>query len=107
MIDGKNFFDQPIKNDMKTYDNIRKITTGQGHDCTTGCILDYPYSEEYYKMIAVALSKQQALDANPEAIPQINFTRNLGGNNNRVMFFIIEEAKETIFNFSEETVKVL
>ena len=44
MIDGRNFFCQPIKNDLKTYD-IRKIATGQGDDCTTGCLLDYPYIE--------------------------------------------------------------
>ena len=45
MIDGRNFFDQPIKNDLKTYNSIRKIVTGQGDDYTTGCLLDYPYSK--------------------------------------------------------------
>ena len=40
MIDGRNFFDQPIKNDIKTYENIRKIATGQGDDYTTDCLLD-------------------------------------------------------------------
>ena len=49
MIYGRNFFDQPIKNDLKKYDNIRKITTGQGDDYTTGCLLDYPYFKKYYK----------------------------------------------------------
>ena len=58
-------------------------------------------------MIAIDLSKQQALDADPKAIRQTNFTGSLGGANNRVMFFIIEEAKETILRFSEGTVKVL
>ena len=43
MIDRKNFFDQPIENDEVTYDNIRKIATGQGYDYTTGCLLDYIY----------------------------------------------------------------
>ena len=47
MVDGRNFFDQPIKNDLKTYDNIRKIATGQGDDYTTGCLLDYPYFKNY------------------------------------------------------------
>ena len=60
MIDGKNFFDQPINNDYKTYENIRKIATGQAGDYTTGCLLDYPYFKENYKMIAIDLSKQQA-----------------------------------------------
>ena len=43
MINGENFFDQPIKNKKITYENIRKIATGQGDDYTTGCLLDYPY----------------------------------------------------------------
>ena len=63
MIDGKNFFDQPVKNDKVTYENIRKISTGQGDDYTTGCLLDYTYFKKYQKMIAVDLSKQQVLDA--------------------------------------------
>ena len=68
MIDGKNFFDQPIKNDKVTYENIRKIAAGRGDDYTTGCLLDYTYFKKYYKIIAVDLSKQQALDADPKAI---------------------------------------
>ena len=52
----------------KTYENIRKITTGQGDDYTTGCLLDYSYFNENYKLIAIDLSKQQALDADPWAI---------------------------------------
>ena len=62
MINGENFFDQPIKNNKVTYENIRKIATGQGDDYTTGCLLDYPYFKDSYKMFAVDLSKQQALD---------------------------------------------
>ena len=71
VINGENFFDQTIKNNKITYDNIRKIATGQGDDYTTGCLLDYPYFKKTYKMIAVDLSKQQALDADPRAIQQI------------------------------------
>ena len=106
MIDGKNFFDQPVNNDKVTYDNIRKIATGPGDDYTTGCLLDYIYFKKYYKMIAVDLSKQQALDADPKAIQQINFTANLDRANTR-FYFILEEAKETVFEFSQGTVKVL
>ena len=51
--------------------------TGQGYDYTTGCLLDYNYFNKYYKLIATDLSKQQTLDADPEAIQQINFTGNL------------------------------
>ena len=82
MIDGKNVFDQPITNDVKTYENIRKIATGQGDDYTTDCLLDYIYFKDYYKMIAVDLSKQQALNADPKAIQQINFTANLNRDEN-------------------------
>ena len=71
------FFDEPVKSDMRTYDNIRKIATGQGDDDITGCLLDYKYFNEHYKMIAIYLSKQQTLDADPKAIPQINFTGKL------------------------------
>ena len=63
MIDGKRFFDQSIKNNKVTYENIRKITTGQGDNYTTGCLLDYTYFKNHYKMIAIDLSKQQVLDA--------------------------------------------
>ena len=107
MIDGKSFFDQPINSMTKTYENIRKIATGQGDDYTTGCLLDYSYFKDHYKMIAIDLSKQQALDADPRAIQQINFTANLDRDGNRKMFFIIEEAKETVLEFSQRTVRVL
>ena len=77
MINGETFFDQPIKDNKVTYGNIRKIATGQGDDYTTDCLLDYPYFKDSYKMIAVDLSKQQALDTDPRSIQQINFTANL------------------------------
>ena len=57
VIDGWIFFDQPVRNNWITYDNIQKITTGQGDDLTTGCLLDYNYFNSYYKMIATDLSK--------------------------------------------------
>ena len=107
MIDGKNFFDQPVKNDKVTYENIRKITIGQGDDYTTGCLLDYTYFKKYYKMIAIDLSKQQALDADPKVIQQINFTANFDRAGNTRLYFILEEANETVFEFSQGTVKVL
>ena len=106
MIDGKNFFDQPINNMIKSYENIRKITIGQGDDYITGCLLDYSYFQKY-KMIAIDLSKQQALDADPKAIQQINFTAHLDRADNTRFYFILEEAKETVFGFSQGTVKVL
>ena len=100
IIDGRNFFDQPIKNDLKTYDNIKKIVTGQGDDYTTGWLLDYSYFKKYYKLIAIDLSKQQ--DADLKAIQQIIFTENLDREEGLTMLFIIEETKERFL-----TVKVL
>ena len=76
----------------KTYENIRRIATGKGDDYATGCLLDYPYFKENYKLIAIGLSRQIELDADPRAIQQINFTANLGRAGNTTMFCIIERA---------------
>ena len=107
MINGENFFDQPVKDNKVTHENIRKIATGKGDDYITGCLLDYPYFKDSFKMIAIDLSKQQALDADRRAIQQINFTANLDRTGNTRIYFILEEAKETILDFSQGTVKVL
>ena len=90
---------------FKTYYNKRKIATGQGDDYTTGCLLDYNYFKEYYKLIAMDLSKQRKLDADSKEIQQISFTGNL--EQNATMIFIIKETKETILEFSKGTVRVL
>ena len=102
MIDGKNFFDQPVKNDEVSYENIRKTAIGQGDDYTTGCLLDYTYFKKYCKMIAVDLSKQQALDFDPKAIQQINFTAKLDRTGNTRSYFILEEPKKLFLNFCKE-----
>ena len=73
---------------------------------TTGCLLDYTYFKKH-KMIGIYLSKQQVLDADPKAIQQINFTVNLDGPGNTRFYFILEVAKETVFQFLQGTVKVL
>ena len=99
MIDGINLRNNDLINsDLKRYEDIKNIA---------GCLLDYSYFKDYYKMIAIDLSKQQVLDADPRAIQQINFTPNLDRAGNTTMFFIIEEAKETVLDFSQRTVKVL
>ena len=100
MIDRRNLFDQPTNSMTKTYENIRKTTTGKWDDYTTGCLLDY--FKKIYKMIAIDLSKQQALDADPRAIQQINFTGNLERANGATMFFIIEQVKKLFLNFHKE-----
>ena len=104
IFDGNNFFDQVVRNNIRTYDNIRKISAGQGDDYLTGCLLDYNYFKKYYKMIAIDLSKQQELDSDPKAIQQTNFTGNL--KNQSKIFFTTEEAKEIVLNFSQGIVKV-
>ena len=107
MINGENFLDQPTKNKKITYDNIRNIATGYGDDSTTGCLLDYSYFIETYKIIAVDLSKQKALDFDPKVIQQINFTGHLDRAGNTRLYFILEEAKETVLDFSQGIVKIL
>ena len=77
ITDEQSFSDQPVKNDLRAYDNIRKIAIGQQNDYTTGCLLCYSYFKDYYKMIAIDLSKQKELDADPKAVEQINFRGNL------------------------------
>ena len=99
MIDGRNFFDQPINSMNKTYENIRKIATGKGDDYTAGCLLDYPYFKENYKMIAIDLSRQNELDADPRAIQQINFTANLDRAGNTTIFFLLKKQKKQFLNF--------
>ena len=93
MIDGRNFFDQSVTNNIKTYETIRKFAMGQEDDYITNCLLDYLYFKENNKMIAIDLSKQQALDADPKAKHQINFTGSLDSAGNTTMAFILEEAK--------------
>ena len=107
ITDVKNFFNQPINSNIKTHQNVRKIATGQGDGYTTDCLLVYFYFKDHYEMIAIDLSKQQVLDVDPTAIQQINFTANLDRAGNTAMFFIIEEAKETVLDLSKGTMKVL
>ena len=73
MIDGRNFYDQPINDLTKQYDEVRKVSTGKGDDYITRCLLDYAYFRDHYRLIAVDLSNQKALDADPRAIQQIVF----------------------------------
>ena len=92
---------------IKTYENIIKIVTGQGDDYMQLVVCQIFLFQKSLQINAIDLSKQQALDADPRAIQQINFTANLDSAGNTLMFFIIEEAKETVLDFSQGTVKVL
>ena len=107
MIDGKDFFDQPVKDDKMTYENTRKIAADHCDDYAAGCLPDYFYFKEIYTMIAIDLSKQQTLDVDPRWIQQINFNVNLDHDGDTIMFFILYEAKETVSDFLQGTIKVL
>ena len=107
MINRKKFLDQPLKSCVKTYNSIRKSPTGQKKDYATGYLLNYNHFKKYCNMIVIDLSKQQALDAGPKAIQQINFPGNLDQAAGATMFFIIEETKEINSYFSQGTMKVL
>ena len=98
-IDGRYFYDQPINNSIKQYDEVRMISTGKGDDYTTGCLLDFANFEKNYKIIAADLSKQKVLDADSRAMHQIIFT---GHADAQIRFYyIFEQSKETILEFSK------
>ena len=105
LIDGRKFYDQPIDDQLKKYDEIRKIATGKRIDYTTGCLLDYQYFKVHYQLIAVDLSKQKELDADPRAIQQIEFYGKLQTNSK--VCTVLEKSKETVLAFYKGTAKVL
>ena len=115
LIDGRNFYDKPINDLIKQYE-VRKISTGQGDDYTTGCLLvlyayllNYAYFKDNYRLIDVDLSKQNALDSDPRATQQIVFIGIVGGaNNSKIrLYTILEILKETVLEFYKGTSKVL
>ena len=105
LIDGRNFCDQPINDSVRKYDEIRKIATGKGDNYATGCLLDYDYFKKNYQLIAVDLSKQRELYADPRAIQQIEFIGMLKTRSK--VFTILEKSKETILEFYRGTAKVM
>ena len=104
-IDGRNFYDQPISDWIKQYDEVRKVSTRQGNYYTTGCLLDFAYFKNNYRLIAADLSKQKDLDADSRAIQQIIFTGRADAG--AMIYYILEQSKETTLQFSKETTKVL
>ena len=109
-IDGRNFYDQPINDSIKQFDEVRKISTGQGDDYATGCLLDFNYFEKKYRLIAADLSKEKALNADSRAIQQIILTGKIKAtvaNTRAIIFYILEKSKETILEFSKGTTKLL
>ena len=104
LIDGKSFFDMPIKNDEETYKQI--IETGRNNDYTTPELLDYEYFSKHYKLIAIDLSKQIELE-NHDLRQQINFIGRLKRDEGATMLFIVEKSEETTFKFSQIAVTVV
>ena len=104
IIDGRNFYDNPMESDIERYREIKKVMIGKGEDYTTGSLLDYNYFRKHYKLVAVDLSKEKALDADPRATQKIEFKYMLGTNS--TIYWVLEKSKETILEFYKGTVKV-
>ena len=104
IIDGRNFYDNPIESDIEKYRELKKVMIGKGEDYTTGSLLDYNYFDKHYKLVAVDLSKQKELDADPRAIQQIEFKYTL--ETNSTIYWVLKKSKETILEFYKGTVKV-
>ena len=105
---GRNFYDQPINDSIKQYDEVRKVSAGQSDGYTTGCLLDFAYFEKNYRLIAADLSKQKALDADPRAIQQIIFTGRIKStvpNTRVIIYYIFEQSKGTTLQFSKGITK--
>ena len=119
IINGKNFMINQLKchSDIKRHEEIRKLTTGQEEDYTTGCLLDYEYIKNHYRSIAVDLIRQKEFGADPKAIQQVEFIGQLkklddDGNardaeNDPSVLAILEKIKKTRLNLSQRTVTVL
>ena len=105
LIDGRNFYDQSVNDQIKYYDKIRKTATGKGDGYTTGCLLDYQYFKDHYQLIAVDLSQQKELDADPRAAQKIEFYGKLKTNSQ--VCTVLEKSKETVLEFYKGTAKVL
>ena len=104
IIDGRNFYDNPVESDIEKYRELKKVMIGKGEDYTAGSMLDFNYFDKHYKLVAVDLSKQKELDADPRAIQQIEFKYMLGTNS--TIYWVLEKSKETILEFYKGIVKV-
>ena len=109
LIDGRNFYDQNISDDFKTYEELGKVMIGRSEDYTTGSLLDDEYWKNNYKLICCDLSKQKVLDSNPKANQQIEFVYKFDNTRNPAnivqIVIVLEKEKETNLEFSKRTVK--
>ena len=104
IIDGRNFYDNPIESDIEKYRELKKEMIGKGDNYTTGSLLDHNCFQKHYKLVAADLSKQKELDADPRAIQQIEFKYMLGTDSK--IYWVLKKSKETILEFYKGTVKV-
>ena len=104
IIDGRNLYDNTVESDIEKYRELKKVMIRKGEDYTTGSLLDYYYFNKHYRLVAVDLSKQKDLDADPRAIQQIEFKYML--KTNSTIYWVLEKSKETILEFYKGTVKV-
>ena len=101
LIDGKSFFDLPVKNEEEAYEKI--IEMSNNNDYTTGNLSDFGYFKKNYKLIKIDLSKQTKLK-DPQ---QVSFIAKLEEDHGATMFFVIEKSEETTFNFSQNSVTII
>ena len=109
-INGINFYDQPINDLIKQCNKVRNVSTGQGDDYTNGCLMNFAYFEKAYTLIAADLSKQKAPDADSKVIQQIIFAgkiKSTVANTGVRIYYILEQSKEKILQFSKGKTKVL
>ena len=100
LINNKPCFDQPVKNKQEVYEKL--IEMSRNDDYTTGNLLDYLYHQKYYKLIGIDLSRQ----TNTSIPQQINFVGKLEEGHGATMFFIAEKQRETVLNFSLDSLIV-
>ena len=108
LIGGRNFYDQSNDDELRKYDEVRKITSGKGDNYAPGCLLDYSYYKNHYKLIACDLKHQKVLDSDPKAIQRIEFTYmldNSNEDNTAQILSVLEKEKETVLEISKGTVK--
>ena len=106
LIDGRNFYDQPINGIIKQYDEVRKVSTGYGDDYAAGCLLDYTYFKDNYRLIAVDFSKQKALVADLKAITQIVFQGVVGDGNTKIKLYYSWTIKRKIARIFQRNSKI-
>ena len=104
IIDGRNFYDNPIESDIEKYRELKKVMIRKGENYTTGSLLDFNYFDKHYKLVAVDLSKHKELDADLRAIQQIEFKYMLGTDS--TIYWVLGKSKETILKLYKGTVKV-